>query len=277
MAPQSGSTEFSPAIMGTFKKAMALVEKVLADIKEAWTKLINAINSLLQKAHNHLNNDSVLSSIVEWATDTIKDAIEAIQGLLVKLRDGVNKIITMLQEVVSKSVPVLSLFNAGLAWPTKVNAPLSTIGNDMGGSGNTAYWQGPTKEVYEKEVKTQTDAVTASVDKVKFTSNWLADVATANTTYMTELGDRVAEVVGPMTALAGEVAATAAGAITQAMFAIDKMAETIAAAVTQALQYQINIAKRLAEVVKQVTALANEVSDRTGISDGNWPQSVVDA
>ncbi len=74
-------------------------------------------------------------------------------------------------------------------------------------------WRGPAHEAYKSRVQDQGDAVGAVVDKVKATSLWLADVAQANTAYIVELADRVAELVGVLVSIVSDVGEAAVGDI----------------------------------------------------------------
>jgi uncharacterized protein YoxC len=268
-------SEFAPNIMGSFRRGVDLVEKGLEGIRREWDALLGRINALLKRIEQHLNNDSIWATISEWWTEKIADAVKKLHEVVEEIRQKVGKILESVQKAVAGSVPVASLFEVGLNYATKVNTPLSEIGNDMTGSGNIDAWRGPTKETYEKRVRDQIDAVNASVGKVKATSKWLADVAAANTGYMVELGERAAEIVGALATTLIDATETSAGVITQAVITLQHLSELIGTAVTQTLQYALNLAKRLGEVMVQITELAGEYGDHSGnLSGGRWPQSV---
>lgn len=268
------STEFAPVIMSGFRQGVTLLEKGLEGVKREWDALIKRINDLLARVQKELNNDSIWATISEWWTEKIADAVGKVKKLIDEIGKKVSQILEATQKAVNGSVPVGSLFEVGLDYASKVLPPLSDLGNDMTGSGAIDAWRGPTKITYEKRVQDQIAAVTGSVDKVKATSNWLAEVAAANTAYMVSLGERVAEIVGALVAVVIDATETASGAVTQIVITLQHLSEFIGTIVTQSLQYLLNLANRLAEVLKQITGLANEVGDRSGLPGGKWPQSV---
>ncbi|SCE92180.1 hypothetical protein [Micromonospora mirobrigensis] len=273
MPPQS--TEFAPTILLAYRKGTELVEDALRKIRDSWNELVGKVNGLLAKVEEELNNDSIWATISEWWTEKIANAVRAVHEKMEIIQKSVSTVLERVEKAVQGSVPIGSLFETGFRYTTGVLTPLSEIGNDMGGGHNLAYWQGPTKEVYTQEVEKQTSAVDASVGKVKATSEWLADVATANTAYIAELGERGASVAGSILATAIDVGAIGAGAVTQAPLALQDLAGTIGTATTETLAYAVNLGKRLAEVLQSINTLANEIADHSGeLSGGRWPQSV---
>ncbi|MGK5440417.1 hypothetical protein ACSNN7_01095 [Micromonospora sp. URMC 105] len=253
---------------------MKTLERALGDIQREWQSLIDRINSLLARVQHELNNDSIWATLSEWWTEEITDAIKRVRKLVQEIGTKVGQIIGALQKAVDGSVPVGSLFETGLGWATQVNPLLSGLGPDMTGSGKIDSWRGPAKATYEKRVLDQIAAVNSTTEKVKATSAWLADVAEANTAYMVQLGERAAEVVGALTVVAIDGTATAAGAVTQLPLTLQDFSEFIGTAVTETLQYGLNLSNRLAEVLKQITTLAAEYGDHTGLPGGKWPQPV---
>jgi phage-related minor tail protein len=260
--------------MSSYRTGVSVLEDGLAKIKKEWQNLIDRINGLLARVQHELNSDSIWASISEWFTDKIKDAVEQVHRLVEEIGKKVGQILDAVQKAVSGSVPVGSLFEVGLDWASKVNPPLSDMSPDMTGSGKIDSWRGPAKLTYEKRVADQIDAVDSTVGKVKATSAWLADVAQANTAYMVQLGERAAEVVGALVAVVIDGTETAGGAITQIVITLQHLSEFVGTCVTQILQYVLNLANRLAEVLKQITTLAGEYGDHTGLPGGKWPQPV---
>jgi len=274
MTQPGQDSEFAPLIMSSYRQGVSALEQGLAGIKREWQALIDRINALLKRVEHELNSDSIWATISEWWTSKIADAVEKVHRLVEEIGKKVNQLLDAVQKAVSGSVPVGSLFEVGLDWATKVNPPLSDLGPDMTGSGKIDNWRGPAKLTYEKRVQDQIDAVDSTVGKVKATSGWLADVAQANTAYMVQLGERAAEVVGALVAVVIDGTETAGGAITQIVITLQHLSEFIGTCVTQILQYVVNLANRLAEVLKQITTLAGEYGDHTGLPGGKWPQPV---
>jgi uncharacterized protein YukE len=271
---QPRGDEFAPMIMGSFKDAQVLLNRAVTEIRKEWNNLVERIHSLLRRVQHELNTDSIWATISEWWTDKIKNAIEKVHEILQEIRRKIDKILTAVEDTVQQSLPVASLFDVGLNWATKVNTPLSDLGPDMTGSGQIDSWRGPTKITYEKRVQDQIGAVDATVDKVKSVSAWLADVAAANTTYMVGLADRAAEVIGALVAVVIDGTETASGAVTQIVITLQHCSELIGACVAQSLQYLAGLADRVAEVMKQITTVAGEHGDHTGLPGGAWPRAV---
>lgn len=272
--PTPDGDQFAAGTLGMFRQSKDLLSKVVEQIRKEWDAMVARINELLTRLEHELNNDSIWSTISEWWTDKIKDAVEKIHTLVKEIGGKVSEILASLDKVVAGSIPVLSLFDVGLDWAVKVNTPLSELGPDMTGSGAVDAWRGPAKETYEKRVRDQIDAVEATTGKVKTVATWLAEVAAANTAYMVSMADRAAEVVGALVALVIDATETAAGAVTQIVITLQHTSELIGEIVKQTLQYLANLANRMAEVVKQITTVAGEYGDHTGLPGGKWPQPV---
>jgi hypothetical protein len=163
------------------------------------------------------------------------------------------------------------LFEAALAYSGSINDKLSDLPNDMTGIGDIDLWRGPAKLSYEKRVADQKDAVTASVKKVQDSSSWLAMVAAENTTYMTELGERVSSIIGQLVTVCVDIGETLSGAVTQAVVTLGDFSEILGELTTQLMQYALGLAKRLADVVSQVNELEISRHDKSGLGGGKWP------
>lgn len=272
--PSPDGDEFAGATLGQFRTAKDLLSVAVGNIRKEWDALVKRINDLLARLEKELNNDSVWATLSEWWTDKIKDAVERVHVLVKEIGQKVSDALGTLDKVVAGSVPVLSLFDVGLDWAVKVNTPLSELGPDMTGGGAIDAWRGPAKVTYEKRVLDQIDAVEATTGKVKTVASWLGTVAEANTAYMVQLADRAAEIVGALVAVVIDGAETAGGAITQIVITLQHCSELIGECVKQALQYLTNLANRLASVVKQITDVAGEYGDHTGLPGGKWPSPV---
>jgi hypothetical protein len=267
-------TTFAPAIMGAFRAGTQVLEDGLGKIQTEWDNMIRRIQDLIARVQQELDKSHWWDKLAEWFTDDIKDAVAKINKLVEEVRRKVDTILEAVRKAIHGSFPVLSLFDVGLNWGTKVDIPLSDMSPDMTGSGKIDSWRGPAKLTYEKRVQDQIDAVDNSVEKVKSTANWLARVAQANTAYMVELGDRIAEVVGALVAVVVDTAETASGALTQVIEALGHSSEFVGTVVVQETQYLSNLANRLAEVVTQITELATEYGDHRGLPGGKWPSPV---
>jgi uncharacterized protein YoxC len=267
-------SDFAPLLMDAFREGVSALEQNVADIAREWQALIDRINGLLARVEHELRQDSIWSTVTEWFTEGIADAVRQIHALVEQIGAKVSQVLDAVRKAVDGSVPVGSLFQVGLDWATKVNPLLSGMAPDMTGSGKIDSWRGPAKLTYEKRVLDQIDAVENTVAKVQSTSAWLADVARANTAYMVELGERAAQLVGAFTTVVVDATETASGAVTQVVITLQHLSEFIGTAVTEILQYELNLAERLAEVLKQITTLAGEYGNHLGLPQGRWPQPV---
>ncbi|MEV4637391.1 hypothetical protein AB0J80_08575 [Actinoplanes sp. NPDC049548] len=273
---QTGTAEtFAPTTIGAFRAGVGVLEGGVAGVQREWNNLINAINAFLLRVQQALDGDHWWEKLAEWITDDIREGIERIRALIEESRGKVDAILQTTEKAINGSFPVLSLFEVGLDWATKVNTPLSDIGPDLSPTSAALYnWRGPAHEAYKIRVQDQGDAVGAVVDKVKATSLWLADVAQANTAYIVELADRVAEIVGVLIAITSDVAEAAAGDVPAVQQGALHLSEFFGECTTQLAQYLTNLAKRLAEVLQKITELAVEYGDHTGLPQGKWPQAV---
>lgn len=273
---QTGTDQtFAPGIMGTFRAGVTVLESGVEGIRREWNNLINAINAFLLRIQEALEADHWWEKLGEWITDDIRDGVAGIRSLIDQARQRVDGILQTTEKAVNGSFPVLSLFEVGLDWATKVNTPLSDISPDLSPASAALFnWRGPANAAYQSRAQDQGDAVGAVVDKVKATSLWLADVAQANTAYIVELADRVAELVGVLVSIVSDVAEAAVGDIPAVQQGALHLSEFLGQCTTQLAQYLTNLASRLADVLQKITELAVEYGDHTGLPQGKWPQAV---
>lgn len=272
---QTGTDQtFAPAVMASFRTGVSVLEGGVAGIRREWSSLIGAINAFLARVAEALQADHWWEQLTEWMTDDIRDGIARIRTLIADAQSKVDVILQTMEQAINGSVPVLSLFEVGLDWATKVNTPLSDIDPELSPSGAIDNWRGPAHETYRTRVQDQGEALGAVVGKVKSTSGWLAGVAEANTAYIVELADRVAEVVGVLVAIVTDVSEAAAGDIPAVQQGALHLSEFLGECTTQLAQYLSNLATRLAHVLQQITELAAEYGDHTGLPQGRWPQAV---
>jgi hypothetical protein len=277
-APTPGQTgtdqTFAPAIMAGFRTGVQVLETGVKDIRAGWDRLVDAVNAFLQRVYDALEADHWWSQLFEWFTDDIKNGVDQIRRLIEETQPKINDILRTVEHAVNGSVPVLSLFQVGLDWTLQVNAPLSDIAPDLSPSGKIDSWRGPAHQSYTTRVQDQGEAVAAVVDKVKSTGLWLAEVARANTAYIVELADRVANVLGALVAAVVDMSEAGAGDLPAVQQVFLHLSEVVGEATTQFAQYLTGLADRLAEVLQQITELAAEYGDHTGLPQGRWPQAV---
>ena len=92
---------------------------------------------------------------------------------------------------------------------------------------------------------------------------------------MVELADRAAEIAGVLVAIVTDVGEAAAGDLPAVQQGALHLSEFSGSCTTQLAQYLTNLANRLAEVLQQLTELAAEYGDHTGLPGGKWPQAVI--
>ncbi len=274
MTSPGGSSAYTPISVRAFDSAVQLVEQLIAKIRAEFNNLIERINAFIRNVQQELE-DSWLDSFFEVFTDNISDGLSEIRRLLEVARGKVSELLDTAGQSVAGSIPVASLFSRAFDLGDRVNRPLTGMYGDMTGSGEIDFWRGPAKDTYEKRVGDQQDAVTNASGKVQSLSTYLGDAATANMTYMADLGARMGEVYGAIATTCVDLAAAGAGAITQVMDALAHFSEVIGTLVTQAIGYATALGARIAEVLNQILALETEKSNLAGLtSTGQWPAPV---
>lgn len=272
---QTGTDQiFAPAIMGSFRTSVTVLETGIATVRDEWNNLINAINAFLARVQQALDGGSWWSRVTEWITDDVADGVARIRELIEEARQKIDAILQALQKALDGSFPVMSLFEVGMNWATRVNTPFSDISPELSASGKIDAWRAPAFLTFRTRVEEQSEAVDAVVEKVKATSLWLADVAQANTAYIVELADRVAEISRYLVAMVSDVGEAAAGDLPAVQQGALHLSEFFGECTTQLGQYLAHLANRLATVLQQITQLAVEYGDHTGLPQGLWPEAV---
>jgi ABC-type transporter Mla subunit MlaD len=272
---QTGTdTDWGQATLGTFRMAVHLVQDGLTQLENAWNALIDWVNGVLDKVRQALQDENVFQWAWQKLFGELDDLAKKIQSLVNEINPKIAQVFDALHRAVNGAAPVESLFEVGLDWATTVNPRLSDMGPDMTGEGTIDAWRGPAANTYGKRVADQVDALDSVVDKVKSTATWLAGVGQANLGYLAELADQGAELAKLIIALTADTAETAAGAATQAVVALDHTSELVGEVAAKVITYLTALADRLAEVLAQVTELAAEYGDHSGLPGGRWPQAV---
>ena len=270
------SSSYTPIAIEAFQKAVALVEELIKKIRDELTKLINGVNTFMQAAVDKVN-DSIFGSLVEVFTGDIEDNLKTIKGMTEQVRDKVSEILTKAAEAVAGAVPVASLFSRGFEINDQVTRPLSGMYGEMTGSGDIDFWRGPAKLTYEKRVEDQQDAVTNATAKVKKLVEYLGQAGAGNMAYMASLGERLGEIYGSIVTAVVDLAATASGALTQAIALLAHFSEVIGTVAGQLVGYVSQLGARITEVLDQIMQLEAEKADLTGLTpDGMWPSPVSD-
>lgn len=274
MTTPGGGSAYTPISVKAFDNAVMLVEQLIAKIRTELNNLIDRVNTFLANVQQELE-DSWIDSFFEFFNNDISEGVGDIRRLLEQGKSKISELLEKAEKSVAGSVPVASLFSRAFDLGDKVNRPLTGMYGEMTGSGEIDFWRGPAKITYEKRVQDQQDAVNNASDKVETLALYLGDAATANMTYMADLGERMGEVYGTITTTCVDLVAAGAGAITQFMDALAHFSEVIGTAVSQVIGYITALAARIADVLNQILALETEKSDLTGLTpDGKWPTPV---
>ncbi|HET9516368.1 MAG TPA: hypothetical protein VFO77_01450 [Actinoplanes sp.] len=265
---------FAPALLGTFREGVSLLEHAIQQIKDAVNCVINAVTGFIQRVNAYLDDRHFWQKPFDWLFDDLQVGCEKLQAVIFQIQEKVNSVLDTVEKSVNGSFPVFSLFDVGMDWATKVKTPLSDISPDLTPSGKIDSWRGPAHETFVIRVRDQADAIDAVVGKVTATSTWLSGVAEANVHFVSDLTVQVSEVVRTLTALGTDVAQVAATDVAGALQASNHASEVIGEAVAMILNFVAILASRLAEVVAKINELANEYGDHTGLPRGQWPQAV---
>jgi phage-related protein len=270
-----GSSAYTPISVRAFDNAVRLVEQLITKVRTEFNNLVGRINAFFDNLRREFEDSNFLEVIFEAIWDDIKQGIEGIRRLMELARTKIDELLEKAQKSVAGSIPVASLFSRGFELGDSVNRPLTGMYGDMTGSGDIDFWRGPAKLTYEKRVGDQQQAVSNASSKVQSLAAYLGDAATANMTYMANLGERMGEVYGNLVTTCVDLAAAGIGAITQVMDALAHFSELIGTVVSQVVGYITALGARIAEVLNQILALETEKSDLTGLTaDGKWPAPV---
>jgi len=146
---------FAPALLGTFRDGVGVLEQGIQQIKDAWNGLVNAVNGFIQRVNDYLDNRHFWQKPFDWLFDDLQEGCEKIKAVILQVQEKVNSVLDTVQKSVNGSIPVFSLFEVGMDWGTKVKAPLSDIGPDLSPSGKIDSWRGPAHETYKTRVQDQ--------------------------------------------------------------------------------------------------------------------------
>ncbi|MEV1287959.1 hypothetical protein [Micromonospora sp. NPDC049679] len=274
MTSPGGGSAYTPISIEGFDRAVSLVEQFIAKIRTELDNLISRVNTFISNAQKELE-DSWIDSLFEFFNNDISEGLDEIRQLLERATNKISELLEKAEKSVAGSIAVGSLFSRALDLGDKINRPLTGMYGEMTGSGEIDFWRGPAKITYEKRVGDQQNALTNASDKVESLASFLGDAATANMTYMADLGARMGEVYGAVATTCVDLAAASAGAITQVMEALAHISEVIGTAVSQVIGYITALGARIAEVLNQILALETSKSDLTGLTpDGTWPAPV---
>lgn len=229
--------------------------KVEAKIKE----IIDKYNA----AVHHINDwKYVLGPAMIWISDALQ-----------KIRDGLDKVMNLVQYAVEHHMPVVSLIVQSFNWQDHVQKDVAAMVTSVEDPAdpNLAYWEGGAATEYRNRAKTQRDAVDAiggqggMADAI---SEWLINVAQLNVEFMTGFVDMIAGFLGALV-----TAAIEAATVVEIPFAVKDLADAIGELVTGAINRLADIANRLMETVGDIRDARGLMNDPR-LPGGQWPQAV---
>jgi phage-related protein len=266
---------FAPALLGTFRTAISTLETGVNNIHTAWDSLALAVEQFLEAIRKKLEDDHWWNHVVEWLTDEIANALKAFQAAIEEARNKIGEILGKLEKTLNGAVPVMSLFQVGLDWSTKVDTTLSRIKPDITQSGGIDTWHGPAHDTYKARESDQNDAVGQAVDEVKGIAKWLSDVANANLHFVTDLLSQIGGIVEKIVEVTGDVgvAATTADPLS-AQEAANDLSTLLGKFASNIIDYLASLGSRLADVLGLIGEVASQHSDDSAFSGGHWPEAV---
>jgi hypothetical protein len=222
-------------------------------------KVIDKFNA----AVHHVNDwKYVLGPALIWISDALK-----------KIRDGLDKLVKLVQYAVEHHMPVVSLIVQSFNWQDHVQKDFSAMVTSVEAAAdpNLAYWEGAAATEYRSRAKTQRDAVEAiggQGGKADAISSWLMNIAKLNVEFMTGLVKIVADFLGALVTASLETAT-----VVGIPFAAKDLAGAIGGLVTNGIT-------RLAEIANRLMGTLASIRDAKGLMNdprlpgGQWPQAV---
>ncbi|MFF4595230.1 hypothetical protein [Amycolatopsis sp. NPDC001319] len=235
-------------------------------LDELFGKVEGKVDEIIDKynaAVHHINDwRYLLGPAMIWISDALQ-----------KIRDGLDKVVKLVQYAVEHHVPVVSLIIQSFNWQDHIQKDVSAlaVSVETPADPNLAYWEGGGAAEYWKRAKTQRDAVEAiggQGGKADAISSWLISIAKLNVQFMTGLVKMVADFLGALVA-AGLEAAT----VVELPFTVKDLAGAIGGLVTNAIN-------RLADIANQIMETVGSIRDAKGLMNDSrlpgaqWPQAV---
>ncbi|GAA0507247.1 hypothetical protein Ade02nite_50570 [Paractinoplanes deccanensis] len=130
-AEDAGAVLGSAEGAGTFREAADLVRETAGRLGDAWQQFVASVQDLLARARLFLRDDTVWSSVVRDLPEQVTAAIATIDGLLGRIRPGVDRIIELLRAVSGRAASVLALVETAVAHGGDVAGRLASLAADM--------------------------------------------------------------------------------------------------------------------------------------------------
>jgi hypothetical protein len=198
-------------------------------------------------------------------------ALLVIKGAMEKLREGVDKLVQLVQYLMDHQLPVVSLIVQSFNWVYEVHNPISNLSGQVTDyrSENFEQWTGPTRNSYNRKAAEQKAAIDDYVKKSEFVSSWLFNIVKTNVDYVAGLAGIAAKVAGGMVQVSGETVT-----VVMIPFAADQLAKLISTLVEEGIKTLVKYAQNFIGAVGNVRDIASQVGDATVFTNGKWPVAV---
>jgi hypothetical protein len=187
------------------------------------------------------------------------------------VREGIVKLVGLLDYAVKSHVPVVSLIVQSFSWVTKVQTPMSDMSSPAVTPANDdlGHWTGEVASAYRTKSGAQKAAIDDVAGKASFISKWLFGIAQANVDFVLKLAGMAVELLSKFAAVALNAAT-----IVNIPFAADKLAEQAGNAFEKGMKAMLEVAGRFVAALGNLRDVVGELGDHTALTNGKWPQAV---
>ena len=234
-----------------------------AALEKALREIGRAVDKIWDKFDDVVDRGAVLAALYgSIAAKYIHDA-------LVEIRDQLDQLVDLAQEVSANGTPVVSLFIECFSWLSDVMQPASEIAarSDKPADDNLVHWTGGAAGAYRAKQAMQKTALDKMVENADQMSQWLGHIGQANVQYAATLLSRLAGVAAKLT----EAAALSAMGHPAA---VSTLADQVTELVKIGLDELKELANGIARMILEMRDLAALQMRHTEFENGDWPQAV---
>ena len=108
---------FAPALLGTFRDGVSVLEQGIQQIKDAWNGLINAVNGFIQRVNDYLDDRHFWQQPFDWLFDGLQEGCEKLKAVISQVQEKVNSVLDVADPTsqVSDVVATLTAVGADVA------------------------------------------------------------------------------------------------------------------------------------------------------------------
>lgn len=244
-----------------------LFRDALEQVREGARLVTDGFHTLVATVNRAIEMFDRGSVFAPWS----KGVVLWLQHGLDQIRTHVQEAIEIVDRVLERSTPVLSLVVMSFSWVTRVQTPLSDLASTMTSprDQNLYHWSGAAASIYHDKAGVQRAAVEQSSSNAAFISEWLCGIVESNVDYMVALVEMLTSLARKLTAAAGE----AAGVVT-APWAVQQASEVTSGIITDLLDVLVMIGQQFVEVVGNIRDLESQSGDHSALPGGQWPQAI---